>query len=129
MHSHDFSQEDNNAAAQAPSSNPSSTSSSRASSRPRTVSARGTLRDSGALPTPEPDPPAGTAPLEGHPADAPANRSADGTTTATRAKGSTDGLHEEQSDRRALTIAFLKCDQLPDEAIERHGEYQDVIHK
>jgi hypothetical protein len=27
-----------------------------------------------------------------------------------------------------LTLAFFKCDSLEKESIEKHGEYQDVIH-
>ncbi|KAJ9122523.1 hypothetical protein QFC22_001952 [Naganishia vaughanmartiniae] len=27
-----------------------------------------------------------------------------------------------------VTIAFLKCDKVPEEAKEAHGEYQDVLH-
>jgi GMP synthase-like glutamine amidotransferase len=27
-----------------------------------------------------------------------------------------------------VTIVFLKCDKVPEEAIEAHGEYQDILH-
>lgn len=35
---------------------------------------------------------------------------------------------QSKSPSGKVTIVFLKCDKVPEEAIEAHGEYQDVLH-
>ena len=40
------------------------------------------------------------------------------------------GTKENNNDTPSgkVTIVFLKCDKIPEEASEAHGEYQDVLH-
>lgn len=41
---------------------------------------------------------------------------------------STSPDKKKSSPSGKVTIVFLKCDKVPEEAIEAHGEYQDVLH-